>query len=277
MTLKLIALCFVGLALGWPPATAARAANPVVVMETSMGTIKIELFEDKAPITVKNFLAYVDDKHYDGTIFHRVIDRTSWSRAAASSPGMKEKKTKDPIKNESTQRPAEHPRHPRHGPHRRPGQRHRASSSSTSRTTTSSTKANARDGVGYCVFGKVIEGMDVVDKIKAVKTATKGGHERRAGRGRRHQVGQAGRRRSRVRLAATRSLERSRDATLATVARLAVVLLRRFDLRRHRPLAPLDASGPGRRRGSGPASTRRVPGVVVSTIARPVLSTSSAS
>jgi len=49
----------------------ARAANPVVVMETNMGTIVIELYEDKAPITVKNFLQYVDDKHYDGTIFHR--------------------------------------------------------------------------------------------------------------------------------------------------------------------------------------------------------------
>src|SRR3954468_22937326 len=79
----------------------ARAANPVVVMETSMGTIKIELFEDKAPITVKNFLAYVDDKHYDGTIFHRVIENFM-IQGGGMEPGMKEKKTKDPIQNESS-------------------------------------------------------------------------------------------------------------------------------------------------------------------------------
>src|SRR5579864_7431911 len=61
------------LALGFAFAPLARAANPVVVMKTSAGDIKIELLEDKAPETVKNFLKYVDDKHYDNTIFHRVI------------------------------------------------------------------------------------------------------------------------------------------------------------------------------------------------------------
>src|ERR1700692_3079436 len=78
----------------------AAGDNPVVVMETSMGTIKIELFEDKAPGTVKNFLQYVDDKHYDGTIFHRVIP-TFMFRGGGFEPGLKEKKTRDPIKNES--------------------------------------------------------------------------------------------------------------------------------------------------------------------------------
>ena len=73
MTLKLIALCFLGLAA--VAASGARAANPVVVIETSLGNIKVELFEDKAPITVKNILGYVDDKFYDGTIFHRVIGK----------------------------------------------------------------------------------------------------------------------------------------------------------------------------------------------------------
>src|SRR5947208_6034275 len=82
-------------------ASAAQGANPVVIMETSMGTIKIELFEDKAPITVKNFLAYVDDKHYDGTIFHRVIENFM-IQGGGMEPGMKEKKTKDPITNESS-------------------------------------------------------------------------------------------------------------------------------------------------------------------------------
>src|SRR5438094_7794116 len=74
--------------------------NPVVVMETSKGTIKIELFADKAPITVKNFLQYVDDKHYDGTIFHRVIEKFM-IQGGGLEPGLKEKKTRDPIKNET--------------------------------------------------------------------------------------------------------------------------------------------------------------------------------
>src|SRR5437763_6002095 len=78
----------------------AEEKNPVVVMETSMGTIKIELFEDKAPITVKNFLSYVDDKFYDGTIFHRVIP-SFMVQGGGFAPGMKEKETKAAIKNEA--------------------------------------------------------------------------------------------------------------------------------------------------------------------------------
>jgi cyclophilin family peptidyl-prolyl cis-trans isomerase len=72
--------------------------NPVVVLDTTMGKIKIELFADKAPETVKNFLGYVDDKHYDGTIFHRVIDGFM-IQGGGMEPGLKEKKTKAPIKN----------------------------------------------------------------------------------------------------------------------------------------------------------------------------------
>src|SRR5436190_7475599 len=75
--------------------------NSVVVMETSKGTIKIELFADKSPITVKNFLSYVDDKFYDGTIFHRVISDFMIQGGGFES-GMKEKKTKGAIKNESS-------------------------------------------------------------------------------------------------------------------------------------------------------------------------------
>src|SRR5687767_3763453 len=106
MTLKLIALCFLGLAA--VAAGGARAANPIVVIETSMGNIKVELYEDKAPITVKNFLGYVDDKFYDGTIFHRVIGKENSGKdfmvqGGGFEPGMKEKrKTKDPIKNEAS-------------------------------------------------------------------------------------------------------------------------------------------------------------------------------
>src|SRR6266566_4493581 len=104
MSLKLMALCFV--VLGMVTAGAATAANPVVVMETSMGTIKIELFEDKAPITVKNFLSYVDDKFYDGTVFHRVIGKENSGKdfmiqGGGFEPGLKEKTTKATIKNEA--------------------------------------------------------------------------------------------------------------------------------------------------------------------------------
>jgi peptidyl-prolyl cis-trans isomerase B (cyclophilin B) len=180
MTLKLIALCLIGLAA--VAVGGARAANPIVVIETSMGNIKVELFEDKAPITVKNFLAYTDDKFYDGTIFHRVIGKENSGKdfmiqGGGFEPGMRQKKTKDPIKNEA----------------------------SNGLQNTRGTLAMARTGVvdsataqffinvadnsfldhkspnprefGYAVFGKVIEGMDVVDKIKAVKTTSKGGHD----------------------------------------------------------------------------------------------------
>src|SRR5262249_62298572 len=75
--------------------------NPVVVMETSMGTIKIELYQNKAPITVTNFLKYVDEKHYDGTIFHRVI-ADFMIQGGGFEPGLKEKGAKhSPIKNEA--------------------------------------------------------------------------------------------------------------------------------------------------------------------------------
>src|SRR6516225_2042008 len=73
---------------------------PVVVMETSLGTIKIELNEEKAPISTKNFLSYVDDKFYDNTTFHRVIPGFV-IQGGGFEPGMKQKKTKDPIRNES--------------------------------------------------------------------------------------------------------------------------------------------------------------------------------
>jgi peptidyl-prolyl cis-trans isomerase B (cyclophilin B) len=152
-----------------------KAENPVVVMDTSMGTIKIELYADKAPITVKNFLGYVDDKFYDGTIFHRVIP-TFMIQGGGMQPGLKEKRTKEPIKNESTNNLS--------------NERGTLAMARTNRPDSATAqffinvkdnkfldRAEARDGVGYCVFGKVIEGLDVVDKIKAVETGDKGGHE----------------------------------------------------------------------------------------------------
>ncbi|MDW8244063.1 MAG: peptidylprolyl isomerase [Thermogemmata sp.] len=153
----------------------AHAGNPIVVMETSMGTIKIELYEDKAPITVKNFLQYVQDKHYDGTIFHRVIDGFM-IQGGGYEPGLKERKTRPPIKNEST-----------NGLSNLRGTIAMARTAEPDSATaqffinvkdnTFLDRANARDKVGYCVFGRVIEGMDVVDKIKAVKTTRKGFHD----------------------------------------------------------------------------------------------------
>jgi cyclophilin family peptidyl-prolyl cis-trans isomerase len=73
------------------------AKNPVVTMETSMGTIKIELYPDKAPITVKNFISYVKDKHYDGVIFHRVIPGFM-IQGGGMEPGMREKRTRPPSR-----------------------------------------------------------------------------------------------------------------------------------------------------------------------------------
>lgn len=149
--------------------------NPTVVMTTSAGTITIELYEDKAPITVKNFLGYVDDKFYDGTIFHRVISNFM-VQGGGFLPGMSQKKTKANIKNESGN-----------------GLSNKVGTLAMARTSVPDSassqffinlvdnefldRAKSQDGVGYCVFGKVTEGMDVVNKIKAVKTGTKAGHE----------------------------------------------------------------------------------------------------
>ncbi len=149
--------------------------NPVVVIETSLGKIKVELYQDKAPITVKNFLGYVDDKFYDGTIYHRVMS-DFMIQGGGFEPGMKEKKTKDPIKNES-----------KNGLSNKRGTiamaRTRVPDSASSQffinvqDNDRLDRANAGDGVGYCVFGKVIEGLDVVDKIRAVQTGNRSGHE----------------------------------------------------------------------------------------------------
>ncbi len=148
--------------------------NPRVVITTSAGTIKAELFEDKAPITVKNFLSYVDEKFYDNTIFHRVIDGFM-IQGGGFEPGMKQKSTKAPIKNESGNRVA--------------NDRGTLAMARTNQPDSATAqffinladnqflnKSQAGDGVGYCAFGKVTEGMDVVDKIKDVPTGNRGPH-----------------------------------------------------------------------------------------------------
>ncbi|NBO92607.1 MAG: peptidyl-prolyl cis-trans isomerase [Planctomycetia bacterium] len=149
------------------------AANPVVEMKTNLGTIKIELFEKEAPGTVKNFLQYAEDKHYDGTIFHRVIEKFM-IQGGGFTKDMDQKKTRPSIKNESA-----------NGLLNKRGTIAMARTSEADSATSQFfintvdnsflDKAEARDGVGYCVFGKVISGMDVVDKIKVVRTGIKGG------------------------------------------------------------------------------------------------------
>jgi cyclophilin family peptidyl-prolyl cis-trans isomerase len=152
-----------------------QGKNPVVEMDTSEGKIKIELFADKSPVTVKNFLKYVDDKHYDGTIFHRVIS-DFMIQGGGFAPGMKEKRTRAPIKNESA-----------NGVANKRGTLAMARTGIPDSATSQFfinvkdnaflDKANARDKVGYAVFGRVIEGLDVVDRIRKVETADRGGHE----------------------------------------------------------------------------------------------------
>lgn len=145
-----------------------------VKMQTSKGTIILELDEVKAPVTVANFLSYVDEGFYDGTIFHRVI-ANFMIQGGGMQPGMQQKKTKATITNESS-----------NGLNNdrgtiamaRTSAPHSASSQFFINVKDNSflNMADAQDGVGYCVFGKVVEGMDVVDLIRGVRTATKSGH-----------------------------------------------------------------------------------------------------
>lgn len=145
-----------------------------VVIETSMGNIEVELDSEKAPITVPNFLKYVEAKHYDGTIFHRVI-KDFMIQGGGMDEKMGEKKTNSPIKNEAGN-----------------GLKNLRGTIAMARTSVvdSATaqffinvvdngfldhKDESARGFGYAVFGKVTSGMDVVDKIRAVATGTKNG------------------------------------------------------------------------------------------------------
>jgi len=155
----------------------AETKGPVVIIDTSMGVIKAELNEEKAPVTVKNFLSYVDDKFYDGTIFHRVMPGFM-IQGGGFVPGLKEKPTKDPIKNEAG-----------NGLKNDRGTLAMARTGDPDSATAQffiSVKDNnflnrgdpkAVDKYGYAVFGKVIEGLDVVDKIAQVETSDRGDME----------------------------------------------------------------------------------------------------
>ena len=142
----------------------------MVKLHTNHGVIALELDAERAPETVANFLQYVKDGHFDNTVFHRVIDGFM-IQGGGFEPGMKQKPTRPPVKNEADNKLQERRLHGRHGAHVRPAlgerpvlhQRRRQRRSST-------TPRQTPQGWGYCVFGRVTEGKDVVDRIKKVKT-----------------------------------------------------------------------------------------------------------
>lgn len=147
-----------------------------VKLTTTFGDIVLELDDAKAPLTVANFVQYVKDGHYDGTVFHRVIDGFM-IQCGGFEPGLKQKETRDNIQNEADN-----------------GLKNVAYSIAMARTPEPHSASSqffinvanndflnfqhkSPQGWGYAVFGKVIEGMEVVDKIKGVKTGSRGFHQ----------------------------------------------------------------------------------------------------
>ena len=148
----------------------------MIKLHTNHGVITLQLFEDKAPETVANFKEYVKAGHYDGTIFHRVIGNFM-IQGGGFEPGMKQKATRAPIKNEAN-----------NGLSNKVGtvamartmEPHSASAQFFINVADNSFlnhSAPTVQGWGYAVFGEVVEGMDVVNKIKGVATTMKGGHQ----------------------------------------------------------------------------------------------------
>ncbi|MBI2381047.1 MAG: peptidyl-prolyl cis-trans isomerase [Gammaproteobacteria bacterium] len=148
----------------------------MVTLHTNHGAIKLELDAAKAPETVANFLAYCKAGHYDNTIFHRVIN-SFMIQGGGFEPGMNQKSTNAPIKNEANN-----------------GLSNLNGTIAMARTMDPHSasaqffinvkdnhfldhRSQTMDGWGYCVFGKVVEGMEVVNQIKAVRTTSRGGHQ----------------------------------------------------------------------------------------------------
>jgi peptidyl-prolyl cis-trans isomerase A (cyclophilin A) len=164
------------LTMAVPSMTAAKG-NPMVLISTSLGDIKVELYPDKAPETVKNFLAYVNAGYYNDTIFHRVIPGFM-VQGGGLTADMKDKREgqRPPIKNESAN-------DLKNDAGTLAMARTSAPDSATSqffinvKNNDFLNKEKAQDGVGYAVFGKVVDGMDVVKKIEQAKTSTKGMHQ----------------------------------------------------------------------------------------------------
>ena len=148
----------------------------MVKLHTNFGVVAIDLDAEKAPETVANFLRYVEDKHFDNTIFHRVIDGFM-IQGGGFAPSMQQKPTRAPVKNEADN-----------------GLKNESYTLAMARTSnphsaTAQFFINVADndflnftaqtpqGWGYCVFGRVVEGQDVVDRIKNVRTGSRAGHQ----------------------------------------------------------------------------------------------------
>jgi peptidyl-prolyl cis-trans isomerase B (cyclophilin B) len=173
MRRTLASLTLAAAALAAAAQTPAPAAGPVVVLETSLGNIKIALRQDKSPISVANFLEYVKAGHYDGTVFHRVIP-DFMIQGGGMDASMAERQSRKPIRNEAKN-----------------GLRNSRGTVAMARTNdpnsaTAQFFISVRDnhrldygigGAGYAVFGEVTEGLEVVDKIAAVPTTRKGHYD----------------------------------------------------------------------------------------------------
>ena len=166
LVISIVILCCIVLAAG---AADKPGENPKVVLDTSKGKIVIELYLQQAPETVVNFLSYVDAKFYDGTIFHRVIPNFM-IQGGGFTADMRRKPGKGPIKNE-----ADKGLKNERGTiaMARTAEPHSATAQFFINTVNNdflNHKSKTRQGWGYAAFGRVIEGMDVVDAISAVKT-----------------------------------------------------------------------------------------------------------
>jgi peptidyl-prolyl cis-trans isomerase B (cyclophilin B) len=154
----------------------ANGGNPRLALETSKGRIVLELFADKAPRSVENFLGYAQSGHYDGTVFHRVIPGFM-IQGGGFTPDMSQKPTRAPIQNE-----ADNGLPNRRGTvsMARTGEPHSATAQFYINLVDNSGldhRDKSPQGWGYAVFGQVVEGMDVVDAIAAVRTGTRSFHQ----------------------------------------------------------------------------------------------------
>lgn len=177
-TMTVAILFGLSLFLGLPGSSAAQSeaqGGTHVVISTSKGDVRAELFDAQSPETVQNFLSYVDDEFYDGTIFHRVI-RGFMIQGGGLAPDMSQKQTREPVTNEAAN-----------------GLKNVTGTLAMARTidvhsATAQFFINVADndfldhkdeslrGFGYCVFGRVVEGMDVVGDIETVETGRQRGH-----------------------------------------------------------------------------------------------------
>lgn len=148
----------------------------MVKIHTNFGTIGLTMFADKAPVTVENFLSYAREGFYDNTIFHRIISGFM-IQGGGFEPGLEQKPTKDPIKNEANNGLANNKGTVAMA---RTNEPHSATCQFFINLTDNSFlnfRGESPDGWGYCVFAQVSEGMDVVEKIKSVKTGNAGFHQ----------------------------------------------------------------------------------------------------